>query len=282
VEVVPSKFNLMFHYIQWSHDGSIIDLGFYELRVYSLLFAMGFLFGFGLLQMQFKEASLPQEKLDKLFVFAIIGTVIGARLGHCLFYEFDYYFQNPLEIFLPVRFYPEFQITGFYGLASHGGAIGILLAVFIFSRKEKINSYWVLDKMALVIPLACGFIRLGNLFNSEMIGYPTTVPWAFVFQKIDAVPRHPGQLYEALAYFIIFLFLNFYSKNVNKREGYLFGLCVVLLFSARFFLEFLKIDQVGFEADMVINMGQVLSLPFIAAGLLLMNKRNGETGMTGV
>jgi phosphatidylglycerol---prolipoprotein diacylglyceryl transferase len=249
VEVVPSKFNLMLHYIHWSHDGSIIDLGFYELRVYSMLFAMGFLIGFVLLQKQFKEASVPQEKLDKLFVFAIIGTVIGARLGHCLFYEYGYYSKNPLEIFFPVRFYPEFEFTGFYGLASHGGAIGILIAVWIYSRKKEFSIYWILDKMALVIPLACGFIRLGNLFNSEMIGNPTTVPWAFVFHRIDDIPRHPGQLYEALAYFTIFLFLNFYSKKVKKHDGYLFGLCVVLMFHARFFLEFLKIDQVDFEAE---------------------------------
>lgn len=263
----------MLQFINWSHDGSIIDLGFYDLRVYSFLFALGFVFGFVLLQKQFKQASVPQEKLDSLFVYAIIGTVIGARLGHCLFYEFDYYSNNPLEIFLPVRFYPEFQITGFYGLASHGGAVGILLAVFIFSRKEKINLYWILDKLTLVIPLACGMIRLGNLFNSEMIGNPTTVPWAFIFHRVDSIPRHPGQLYESLAYFAIFLFLNSFSKKYQKEEGFLFGLCVVLLFSARFFLEFLKIDQVGFEADMVINMGQVLSLPFILVGIIFMKRK---------
>lgn len=276
MEVVPSKVNLMLHSINWNHDGIIVDLGFYELRVYSLLFALGFVFGFILLQKQFKEASLAQEKLDKLFVFAILGTVIGARLGHCLFYEFDYYSKNPLEIFLPVRFYPEFELTGFYGLASHGGAIGILIAVLIYSRKEEINIYWILDKMALVIPLACGFIRLGNLFNSEMIGNPSNVPWAFVFHKIDSIPRHPGQLYESLAYFSIFLFLNFFFQKVKKERGYLFGLCIVLLFSARFFLEFFKINQVEFESGMFLNMGQLLSLPFIFGGLFLMRKKNSK------
>lgn len=278
--VVPFKFNLVLQYIHWSHDGSIFDLGFYELRVYSLLFAVAFVLGSVLLQKKFKEASIPLEKLDKLHVFAIIGTVVGARLGHCLFYEFGYYSKNPLEIFLPVRFYPEFQITGFYGLASHGGAIGILIAVMIYSRIEKINIYWILDKMALVIPLACGFIRMGNLFNSEMIGPPSTVPWAFVFDRIDSVPRHPGQLYEAMAYFGIFLFLNYYANNTKRREGYLFGLCVVLLFSARFLLEFFKIDQVAFESGMLLSMGQLLSLPFIGAGILLMKKRAAENRMT--
>lgn len=133
---------------------------------------------------------------------------------------------------------------------------------------------WVLDKLALVVPLACGFIRLGNLFNSEMIGNPSTVPWAFVFQQIDSIPRHPGQLYEALAYFSIFLVLNFHAGKVQKENGYLFGLFLVLACSARFFLEFFKIDQVGFESGMVLNMGQLLSLPFIIAGLILMIKRN--------
>jgi prolipoprotein diacylglyceryl transferase len=237
---------------------------------------MGFIFGYNLLQKQFKIASLPQEKLDKLLVYIVIGTVVGARLGHCLFYEFDYYSNNLLEIFLPVRFSPKFQITGFYGLASHGGIIGVALAILIYSWRQKIDIYWVLDRIALVGPLAGGFIRLGNLFNSEMIGHPTTVPWAFVFQRIDDIPRHPGQVYEALAYFSIFLFLNQFAKKSQKENGYLTGLLFVLLFSARFLLEFFKIDQVGFESDMLLNMGQLLSLPFIFAGLFLMKKKNQE------
>lgn len=274
MEGAQFKFIMIPLYINWSQDGSLLDLGFYELRIYSLLFALGFVLGFFLLQRQFRSESVPEEKLDKLLVFVVIGTVIGARLGHCLFYEFDYYFRNPLEILIPVRFSPEFEVTGFKGLASHGGAIGILVAVIIYSWKQKISIYWVLDKLALVVPLACGFIRLGNLFNSEMIGNPSTVPWAFVFQQIDSIPRHPGQLYEAVAYFSIFLFLNFYSRKFQKQNGYLFGFFLVLACSARFFLEFFKIDQVGFESSMVLNMGQILSLPFIIAGLFLMIKRD--------
>ncbi|WP_317174538.1 prolipoprotein diacylglyceryl transferase [Aquiflexum lacus] len=276
MEDVLFKFGLIPLYINWSHDGSIIDLGFYELRIYSLLFGLGFVFGFILLKRHFRNASLPEEKLDNLLVFIGIGTVIGARLGHCFFYEFDYYFQNPLEILLPFRFYPEFEVTGFQGLASHGGAIGILVAVFFYSKSQEINIYWVFDKLALAVPLGCGFIRLGNLFNSEMIGHPTTVPWAFIFHWIDAIPRHPGQLYEALAYFAIFIFLNLFSNKIKKENGYLFGLFLVLLFSARFLLEFFKIDQVGFEAGMILNMGQILSLPFIFAGIFLMRKKNHD------
>jgi len=277
VVVVLYKFTSRLHAINWNHDGSLLDLGFYDLRVYSMLFGLSFVLGFILLQRQFRADKVPIEKLDNLLIYVGIGTVIGARLGHCLFYEFEYYSKNPLEILLPVRFSPVFEFTGFQGLASHGGAIGILVAVLIYSQREKLNVYWVLDKLALVVPLACGFIRLGNLFNSEMIGHPTTVPWAFVFQQIDQIPRHPGQLYEALAFFSIFLFLTFNAKKFNKENGFLFGLCLFLLCTARFFLEFFKIDQVGFEADMLLNMGQILSLPFIFGGLYLLLRKKNQT-----
>jgi phosphatidylglycerol---prolipoprotein diacylglyceryl transferase len=271
---VQSKSAMLPFYIYWNHDGSLLNLGFYDLRIYSILFALGFVLGFLLLQRKFRNESVPEEMLEKLLVFMILGTVIGARLGHCVFYEFDYYIQHPLEIFIPVRFYPEFELVGFRGLASHGGAIGILAAVSLFSWKQNVSMYWVLDKLALVVPLACGFIRLGNFFNSEMIGHATTVPWAFVFQQIDSIPRHPGQLYEAIAYFSIFLFLNAFTGKIQRQSGYLFGLFLVLACSARFLLEFFKIDQVGFESTMVLNMGQWLSLPFIIVGLYLMISTN--------
>jgi prolipoprotein diacylglyceryl transferase len=213
---------------------------------------------------------VPEEKLDTLLIYIVLATVLGARLGHCLFYEFDYYSQHLLEIFLPVRFSPQLEFTGFQGLASHGGAVGILIAIFVYSKVEKIDVFWVMDKLALVIPLACASIRLGNLFNSEMVGPPTSVPWAVVFLQLDDIPRHPGQLYEALAYFSIFLVLNLLPQKTKRAYGFTFGLFLVLMFSARFGLEFFKIDQVLFESTMVLNMGQWLSLPFIAAGIILM------------
>lgn len=261
-------------FINWNHDGSILDLGFYDLRWYSLLFAMGFVLSFILIKRQFKLEQVPEEKLDILLIYIFFATILGARLGHCMFYEFDYYSQNPAEIFLPVRFFPEFELTGFRGLASHGGAIGILIAVLIYSKTQKMNALWVLDKLALVIPLAAGCIRVGNLFNSEMIGNPTAVPWAFVFENVDSFPRHPGQLYEAIAYFSIFLFLNLISMNVKRENGNMFGLFLVLMFSARFILEFFKINQVSFESGMAMNMGQILSLPFIIAGFILMVRKH--------
>jgi phosphatidylglycerol:prolipoprotein diacylglycerol transferase len=261
-------------FINWNHDGSIIDLGFYDLRWYSLLFAMGFVLSLILIKRQFKIEQVSEEKLDILFIYIVVATVLGARLGHCLFYEFDYYSRHPIEILLPFRFFPEFELTGFRGLASHGGAIGILVAVLIYSKTQKMNALWVLDKLALVIPLAAGCIRVGNLFNSEMIGNPTDVPWAFVFENVDTLPRHPGQLYEAIAYFSIFLFLNLISMNVKRENGFMFGLFLVLMFSARFILEFFKINQVSFESSMAMNMGQILSLPFIIVGFILMVRKH--------
>ena len=259
--------------ITWNHDGGIVDLGFYELRWYSLLFALGFALSFFLLKRVFKEENVPAEKLDVLLIYIVFATVLGARLGHCLFYEFDYYSQHPSEILLPFRFSPQLEFTGFRGLASHGGAIGIMIAVLVYSKIEKMNVYWVMDKLALAIPLACAFIRLGNLFNSEMVGHPTSVPWAVVFLQLDEVPRHPGQLYEAIAYFSIFLFLNLFYQKVKKQNGFVFGLFLVLMFSARFALEFFKVDQVSFESGMAVNMGQLLSIPFIIGGVYLMVRK---------
>lgn len=267
---VLSDLSLMPLAINWNHDGGILDLGFYELRWYSLLFAVGFILSFFFLGKLFRKELVPEEKLDVLVVYVVVATVLGARLGHCLFYEFDYYSQHLAEIFLPFRFSPDFELVGFRGLASHGGAIGIFIAILIYCQNQQMKVFWVLDKLALVIPLACAFIRLGNLFNSEMIGPPTSVPWAFVFQQIDNIPRHPGQVYEAVAYFLIFIFLNLFSKRINRKNGFIFGLFLVLMFLARFILEFFKIDQVSFESGMMLNMGQLLSLPFIIAGILLM------------
>lgn len=264
-------------YIYWNPDGTIIDLGFYALRWYSVLFALGFIFSYIILKKQFAKENIPEEKLERLTIYVILATVIGARLGHCLFYDFDYYSQHLTEIFLPFRFKPSFQFVGYQGLASHGGVIAILIALIIYSRKFNVKLLWILDKLALVTPLAGYFIRLGNLMNSEIIGKPSTVPWAFIFQEVDNVPRHPGQLYEAIAYLGIFIFLNILNKKINKEPGFIFGLFLTLLFSARFIIEFFKVDQSAFEAEMIINMGQLLSLPFIIFGLILIALKKSET-----
>ncbi len=198
----------------------------------------------------FKKENRPQTDLEQLSVYMIFGTVIGARLGHCLFYNPAYYLSNPIEI---LKVWEG-------GLASHGAAIGILTAIYLFSEKKKNYSMlWVLDRVVIVVALAGTFIRLGNLFNSEIIGIPTDVSWAFIFTAVDDIPRHPAQLYESIAYFIIFLILLFiYYKEMEKtKSGLLFGLFLVLVFSFRFLIEFVKENQSGFEETMVLNMGQI-------------------------
>ncbi|PSR55517.1 prolipoprotein diacylglyceryl transferase [Adhaeribacter arboris] len=261
-------------YIHWVPDGILVDFGFYALRWYSVLFASGFLFSYILLRKKFRAEGVAGVMLEKLTIYVVIATVIGARLGHCLFYDFAYYSQHPLEIFLPVRFQPELAFTGFQGLASHGGVMAILIAVSLYSYRYQVALFWILDKLALVSPLAGCLIRVGNLFNSEIIGRPTSVPWAFVFERVDLIPRHPGQLYEAISYLLIFILLHTLEPKLNRKPGFIFGLFLVLLFLARFLLEFFKADQSVFEAGMLLNMGQLLSIPFILLGFILLVLKN--------
>jgi len=272
----------MYTYILWNPDGIIVDLGFFALRWYSLLFALGFIAGYQVLQHYFKKEGIKQEKLDRLNIYLIIATVVGARLGHCLFYDFEYYSQHITKIFLPVQFSPIFQFTGFQGLASHGGGIALIIALVMYARRERVSLFWVLDVVAIATALVGAFIRLGNLMNSEIIGKPSSVAWAFVFSKIDSLPRHPAQLYEAILYLIIFAILSAISQYKPKPQGYIFGLFLTFVFSARFIVEFFKENQSAFEADMFLNMGQWLSTPFIIIGLVLLYaKHKQNTTHTG-
>ena len=252
-------------FIEWSISPEIFHLGPISVRWYGFLFAMAFVAGYFIMTWVFNKEKRPQPDLEQLSVYMIFGTVIGARLGHCLFYNPVYYLSNPVEI---LKVWEG-------GLASHGAAIGILVAVYLFSKKKKNYSFlWIIDRIVIVVALAGTFIRLGNLFNSEIIGKPTDVPWAFIFTSIDDLPRHPTQLYESIAYLIIFLILLFiYYKGFEKnRSGLLFGLFLVLVFTFRFFVEFLKENQSGFEAGMSLNMGQLLSIPFVLAGIFFITR----------
>lgn len=252
-------------FIEWSVSPEIFHLGPVSVRWYGFLFAMAFVAGYFIMTWIFKKEGKPQSDLEQLSVYMIFGTVIGARLGHCLFYNPGYYLSNPIEI---IKVWEG-------GLASHGAAIGILIALYLFSKKKKnYPMLWILDRIVIVVALAGSFIRLGNLFNSEIIGKPTDVSWAFIFTAVDDIPRHPAQLYESVAYFIIFLILIFiYSKGIEKNKtGLLFGLFLLLVFTFRFFVEFVKENQSGFEETMILNMGQILSIPFIIAGLIFISK----------
>jgi len=246
--------------IPWDVNPEIFRIGSFAVRWYGLLFASSFLFGYVIMNRIFKNENLGEAVLDRLTIYMAIGVIIGARLGHCLFYEPGYYLHHPLEIILIYK----------GGLASHGAAIGILTAVWFFARKEKKDYLWVLDRIAIVVALSGFLIRMGNLMNSEIYGIETTVPWGFVFlRNHEVAPKHPTQIYEGLAYLMIFflLFRIYWSKKGEHYQGLLISLATTLIFIARFFIEFLKEDQVAFEATMKLNMGQLLSIPFILLGI---------------
>ncbi|MFA5477937.1 MAG: prolipoprotein diacylglyceryl transferase [Bacteroidales bacterium] len=259
---------MLLQYIVWSVNPEIFPGTAIPVRWYGVLFAAAFFFGYLVMLRIFKHEKLPVSLLDKLSMYMLVATVIGARLGHIIFYEADYYLANPWEV-LKVW-------NG--GLASHGAAIGILVGLWLFVRKTKKSYFWVLDRIVIVVALGGVFIRLGNLMNSEIFGNITNVPWAFIFTSYDDAPRHPTQLYEALSYLAIFglLYWIYWRNDGKPRPGFIFGIFLILLFTARFLIEFLKVPQVAFETTMTLNMGQWLSLPFIAAGLVIVLMKRPE------
>jgi phosphatidylglycerol:prolipoprotein diacylglycerol transferase len=262
---------MILNYIHWNPDPEIINIFGISIRYYGLLFVSGLVLSIYILGWIYKRENIPSEHLEKLSIFGIIGILAGARLGHCLFYEPSYYLSHPLEMILPITFPPDggVKFTGYQGLASHGGALGLLIALYFYSRKTKHSMIDTIDLIAVVAALACGFIRLGNFMNSEIIGIPTTKPWGVIFERVDNVPRHPAQLYEAISYFIIFTIMMILYKKMRDRlkSGFFFGLVLVLCFTARFIIEFVKENQVGFEDGMTFNLGQLLSLPYIVVGI---------------
>lgn len=260
-------------FIHWHPDPEIFRIGAFGVRYYSLFFAAGIVSAYVVLKKVFIREKISVTLLDQLSVYVVVGTLAGARLGHCLFYEPGYFLHHPLEIFLPVQFLPGggFRMTGYQGLASHGGALGILLGIFLFCRKYKQAFLAIADKIVLVVPLTAFCIRIGNFFNSEIIGKTSHLPWAIIFDRQDALPRHPAQLYEAVCYLLIFFFLRYliYPTKERHQNGYLFGCFLILTFSVRILIEFVKAPQEYFEQNMALDMGQLLSLPFIVAGILL-------------
>lgn len=264
------------NYIHWNPSIEIINLGFYTIRWYGVLWVIGLICGYFFVKYLFQSNKIPEEKFTPLYLYAFFGIIIGARLGHCLFYDYDYFFSNGkhfIEMFFPIRFLPQggWTYTGFSGLASHGGVIGLFIAIYIYCKKEKMKFLFVLDSIAFAAPLTAMFIRLGNLMNSEIIGKPTNVPWAFIFEQVDKIPRHPAQLYEAIFYGIIFclefIIYKIYPKKAQIGSGFFFGFCLTSIFVFRFFIEFLKEVQVDFEQNMTFDMGQILSLPLIFIGI---------------
>ena len=262
---------MILNYITWDVDPEIFSIGTLSIRWYGLMFAFAFLSGYLVFTRFLKIKHLDSEMLDQLLIYVAVSAIVGARLGHCLFYEPDYYLKNPVEI---LKIWKG-------GLASHGAAL-ILVAIWLYVRRYKLSFLWLMDRLVVVVPLAGAFIRTGNLFNSEIYGRASDLPWAFLFVRdvirdpntgavIPNVPSHPTQIYEAFSYLAIFAILFiYYRRNHEKvRDGFFFGLFLILVFTARFFIEFIKNDQVAFESGMALNMGQWLSVPFVLSGVAL-------------
>jgi len=262
--------------IDWNPSIELFKIGSFSLRYYSLMFVIAFILGLQIMKKIFNNEGVSIEKLDSLFIYAVVSILLGARLGHFLFYDTKFLFEHPLEVLLPVRFNP-FQFTGYQGLASHGAAIGVIIAMYFYSKKVLHKPIlWILDR--IVIPVASGaiFVRIGNLINSEIIGKATNSDYGFVFKQLgEDFPRHPTQLYEAFGYLLTFILLWYVYWKTDKKEklGYLFGLFMVCLWSVRLFVEFFKEAQVDNRAAWDLNTGQLLSIPLILVGFYFMFRK---------
>ena len=263
--------------INWNPDPELFNLfGSFPIRYYGLLWGIGIVLACIIVQRQYRDRKISEDKFTPLFFYCVIGITLGARLGHCIFYDWSYYQNHLIEMILPVKQFPNegWKWIGYRGLASHGGTLGLIIVLWLYCRKTKMHYMDVLDMIAVATPICACFIRLANLMNSEIIGKPADIPWAFVFEQVDMLPRHPAQLYEAIAYFIFFLgMIYLYKKSDHGQKlhrGFFFGLCLTEIFVFRFFVEFLKENQVDFENTMTLNMGQWLSIPFVIIGIYFM------------
>jgi len=262
--------------IIWDVDPILFKWGSLRVGWYGLLLAGGFFLAYWVFQQIVKTEKVDAKLMDKFAIFTIVWTVVGLRIGHCLFYDWSYFKDHILEIFIPFeQTVNGWEFTGFAGLASHGGTAAIILFVLYFARKHKLSLIWLLDRLSIAIPLAAAFVRCGNLMNSEIIGTTTTMSWGFVFMHLKGTseccePRHPTQIYEALVYISLFAYQMWYYFRKTKGHiagGRSVGTLLVVIFTARFFIEFVKETQVAFEKNLTLNMGQYLSIPFILLGI---------------
>ena len=261
----------------WDPNSVMFKFFGLSIRYYSLMWVIGLVGGYMLVKKFYNDRGMSPDVFDPLFLYCFLGILIGARLGHCLFYEPDYYLTNGkhfIEMLLPIRFMPQggCKLVGYSGLASHGGTIGIILGMLLYCRKYKVKVLECIDMVCIATPFTASCIRIGNLLNSEIVGKPTGTDWGFVFvQNGENFPRHPAQLYEAIAYFIIFIIMLLIYRHNKERvsTGFYFGFCIATIFTFRFFIEFCKEVQVDFEQGMALDMGQLLSIPFIIAGIWL-------------
>ena len=274
----------LLNYIVWNPDLEAFRVSFITVRWYGLCWLIGLALAYIVVKRLYKEQNIKDELFDPLFLNCFFGILIGARLGHCIFYQpqdFLTSWQGIMEMLLPFRIGNDgswlgrtfgFFFTGYAGLASHGGTLGLMIALWLYVRKTKLSIWTVLDNIAIATGTTACFIRLGNLMNSEIIGKITDVPWAFIFERVDMMPRHPGQLYEAIAYAILFAIMWYLHKRMPEKigTGWYFGFCLTYIFTFRFFIEYTKEIQEAFEASLPIDMGQILSIPFVILGVWCM------------
>ena len=264
--------------IVWDPASEGINLfGDFKIHYYSMMWMAAFILGWYIMKKIYKHENQTDDKLDSLFIYSVLGIMIGARVGHVVFYQSELILEDPLSIFLPFKFTGGFEFTGFRGLASHGAAIGMIISMYLYNKKIlKKSVIWILDRVVVPVALGAIFVRIGNFFNSEMIGKQAdeSLPWAIIFKDYDNIPRHPGQLYEAFGYVFVFLilWLLYWKSKKSEQSGFLFGLFLVLLMVVRLIVENFKIAQVDGREDWIftLNTGQVLSIPFVLIGLYFM------------
>jgi len=256
--------------MNWNIDPVLFSLGPVQIHWYGLFFATAILSGLQVMKWIYKNDGRSAESLDPLFIYVVIGVIVGARLGHCLFYDPAYYLSNPLQI-LAIR-------EG--GLASHGGGLGAILAIVLYQKRHKENFLWVLDRLTMPAALFGFFVRMGNFMNSEILGKPSDLSWAITFTRVDNLPRHPAQIYEAISYLLIFvLILILYKfRNIKERTGMLLGVFLCLVFSARLAIELVKESQAAWSSEIPLNTGQLLSIPFLCVGLYLLYRTTTKRG----
>ncbi len=263
-------------YVHWSPDLVMFHIGSLAIRWYSTCWLIGLLLSYLTVKYLYRKQKIADEKFEPLFFYCFVGILVGARLGHCLFYEPGYFLSSGahvIEMLLPIRqdMWGDWHFTGYEGLASHGGSIGVILAGMLYCHRMKMKPLIVCDTVSIAVPFTATFIRLGNLMNSEIIGKPTDLPWAFIFERVDMQPRHPGQLYEAIAYLCIGIMLIMLWRKHPERigTGFFLGMLLFCVFTVRFLIEYTKEVQEAFEAALPVDMGQILSIPFIIAGAYL-------------
>ncbi len=249
-------------FLTWNPDPVLLAFGSFKIHWYGALFAVAIMSGLHLMKWMYTREGKDTESLDTGFYYVVIGVIVGARLAHCLFYEPSFYLANPLKILAVWE----------GGLASHGGGLGAIIGTYLYSKKFNINTLWLMDRLAIITVSFGFFVRIANFINSEIIGMPSQVSWAVIFEKVDMLPRHPAQLYEAFSYLAIFaiLFLLYLNKKTHDHKGMLLGSFLVLVFAARIAVEFVKVKQAAYDTELAFNTGQLLSLPFLVVGLGIM------------